>query len=140
MNKILLDTNILIYAIDADSKYHKKSLDLIYDSTLSLYTTSKNISEFLVVLTRTEAIRIEVKEALEILLDLLSISNITVLYPTEESSEVFYNLIKKYNPSGLRIHDFEIISIGLSCGIRKIATRNISDFKNIKEVEIKLIN
>ena len=118
MNKILLDTNVLIYAIDADSKYHKKSLELINDSTLSLYTTSKNISEFLVVLTRTEAVRIEVQEALEILLDLLL--NIIVLYPTERSSEVFYNLLKKYNPSGLRIHDFEIISIGLSYGIRKI--------------------
>jgi len=31
MNKILLDTNVLIYAIDADSKYHKKSLELLTD-------------------------------------------------------------------------------------------------------------
>lgn len=133
-NKILLDTNILIYSIDADSKYHKKSLEILLHPEYELFTTSKNISEFLVVLTRAESVKITVIEALEILSELLS--GITILYPNEQSRLILYKLLKKYNPSGLRIHDFEIISIALANGIKRIATENISDFKNIEEIKI----
>ncbi|MBX6423469.1 hypothetical protein [Thermosulfurimonas sp. F29] len=60
---------ILIYAIDADSKFHGKAIDVILGSDYILYTTSKNVSEFLVVLTRSKDkdIKIDAAEALEIL-------------------------------------------------------------------------
>ena len=135
MNKrLLLDTNILIYSIDADSIFHKESQDLILNQNFELYTTSKNIAEFLVVITKSENIKINVVEALEILKDLLTF--IKILYPTEESTKKFEELLKKYLPSGLRIHDFDIVSIGLSYGINQITTKNIRDFKDIKEIEI----
>ncbi len=133
-NKILVDTNILIYSIDADSKFHKKSLEILLDPENKLYTTSKNISEFLVVLTRAKSVRINTIEALEILSELLT--NIIILYPNEQTQLIFYELLKKYEPSGLRIHDFEITSISLSNGIYKIATENRSDFRNIEEINI----
>ncbi len=113
---------------------HNKSLDILFDPESELYTTSKNISEFLVVLTRAESVKINVVEALDILTDLLS--NINILYPSERTNSIFYEMIRKYKPSGLRIHDFEIISIALANGVNHIATQNISDFKNIEEIEI----
>lgn len=51
MNKLLLDTNVLIYAIDEDSKYLAKAHSLFFGQ-FDLYTTLKNISEFLSVITR----------------------------------------------------------------------------------------
>ena len=133
-NRILIDTNILIYSIDVDSKFHHKSIKLLLNPDNELYTTSKNISEFLVVLTRAESIKITVLEALDILSELLI--NITILYPTEQTQNIFYKLLKKYTPTGLLIHDFEIVSIALANGIKNIATQNISDFKNIEEIKI----
>ena len=133
-NRLLIDTNILIYSIDVDSKFHHKSIKLLLDPDNELYTTSKNRSEFLVVLTRAESIKITVQEALDILSELLT--NITILYPTEQTRNIFYKLLKKYTPTGLRIHDFEIVSIALANGIKNIATQNISDFKNIEEIKI----
>ena len=133
-DRILIDTNILIYSIDVDSKFHHKSIKLLLNPDNELYTTSKNISEFLVVLTRAESIKITVLEALDILSELLI--NITILYPTEQTQNIFYKLLKKYTPTGLRIHDFEIVSIALANGIKNIATQNISDFKNIEEIKI----
>ena len=133
-NRLLIDTNILIYSIDVDSKFHLQSIKLLLNSENELYTTSKNISEFLVVLTKAKSIKITVIEALDILSDLLT--NITILYPTEQTRNIFYKLLKKYTPMGLWIHDFEIVSIALANGIKKIATQNISDFKSIKEIEI----
>ena len=133
-NRLLIDTNILIYSIDVDSKFHHKSIKLLLNPDNELYTTSKNISEFLVVLTRAESIKITVLEALDILSELLI--NITILYPTEQTQNIFYKLLKKYTPTGLLIHDFEIVSIALANGIKNIATQNISDFKNIEEIKI----
>ena len=44
-NQILVDTNILIYAVDEYSKFHDRAIDLIFNSNYEFFTTSKNISE-----------------------------------------------------------------------------------------------
>ncbi len=133
-NRVLVDTNIFIYSLDVDSKFHQKSLEVLLDPEYKLYTTSKNISELLVVLTRAKSVKINIIEALEILSELLT--NVTILYPNEQTLLIFYELLKKYKPSGLKIHDFEIASVALASGIDKIATENKSDFKNIEEIKI----
>jgi len=137
MNPLLVDTNILIYAIDADSKFHGKAIDVILGADYILYTTSKNVSEFLVVLTRSKDIKIDAAEALEILESLLM--NFKVLYPNKRSFQKFKELIQKYRPRGLWIHDIEIISIALSYGINRILTQNIDDFSRIEEIEIETL-
>ena len=135
MNKrVLIDTNILIYAVDEDSIFHEKALKLLFNTKFDLYTTSKNISEFLVVLTRTDSIKIDIIEVLKILNNL--VSNFSILYPGENSSQKLQELLKKYKPRGLKIHDFEIASIALVSGISQIATKNIDDFKKIKEISL----
>ena len=52
MNNILLDTNLLIYAIDEDSKYYNSVQKILDNESNNLFTTSKNISVFLSVITR----------------------------------------------------------------------------------------
>lgn len=42
MSKLLLDTNVLIYSIDEDSKYFTKAHN-IFAEQHELYTTSKNL-------------------------------------------------------------------------------------------------
>ncbi len=133
-NSILVDTNILIYAIDADSQFNERAVRLLSDSSLKLFTTSKNISEFLVVLTRNTEINLSSSECLEILNGLLS--DIVILYPTPMSMNVFQELVRQYNPRGLWIHDVEIASIGIAHGISAIAINNVADFKRIEELEI----
>ena len=109
-------------------------MEILLDPENELYTTSKNISEFLVVLTRAETVKINIIGALEILSELLT--DITILYPNEKTHLIFYELLKKYKPVGLKIHDFEIASISLANEIDKIATENRSDLKNIEEIKI----
>jgi predicted nucleic acid-binding protein len=133
-SSILIDTNILIYAIDADSRFHNSALELLLDPTLNLFTTSKNLSEFLVVLTRNKEIELSTTECFELLNSLLT--DIIILYPNHTTFKIFQDLIRKYNPRGLWIHDVEIASIGLAYGISTIATKNISDFKRITEIKV----
>jgi len=133
-NRLLVDTNILIYAVDEDSKYHGQSLYLIQNSEYSLFLTSKNITEFFVALTRTPDINISIRECLACLDSLLPYFD--VIYPNQGSLEKLKYLIYKYNPSGLWIHDLEIISMAMEYKISRIATKNLQDFEKVEGIEI----
>ena len=134
MNKILVDTNILVYAIDEDSKFYSKSQILLFDSNHDLYTTSKNLSEFLAVVTREPIAALPINDALTLVEDFYDI--LKVLYPDELSFSIFKELLNRYKPTGLKIHDFEIASIGMANGIYQIATFNVKDFENIDEINL----
>ena len=137
MNKIFIDTNILVYSIDEDSKFYTKSQELILNSNSELVTSSKNLSEFLSVVTRSSHNSLSIENALKVLNDFTDI--FTIFYPSPASYSIFIKLLRKYKPLGLKIHDFEIISIGLANGISQIATFDTKDFKHIKEVDLVTI-
>ncbi len=134
MNNVLLDINILLYAIDEESKYFKSVQKFLSLNTNNFFTISKNISEFLSVVTRLPHSSISIEKALFILNDFQN--SFDILYPTEESNIIFLDLLKKYKPHGLRIHDHEIISIALANNITSIATINKKDFEHIEEIKL----
>jgi len=133
MNKLLVDTNILIYSIDEGSKYFQRSQNIFSDK-VELYTTSKNLSEFLSVITRLPKNSLSLDDALLIIEDFTNA--MTILYPNEKSFLIFQRLLRKYKPTGLKIHDYEILSIGLANQINTIATLNEKDFKEVKEIKL----
>ncbi len=135
--KVLVDTNIFIYAVDQDSKFHDGAYQLLTDTKIDFYTTSKNITEFLVVLTRDTDIGLSAKKCFEILNEI--IVDFKILYPNYISMAIFGKLIQKYNPIGLWIHDIEIASMAIAHNCPTIATKNIKDFGRIEEVQIKII-
>ncbi|MDZ7693708.1 MAG: PIN domain-containing protein [Balneolaceae bacterium] len=128
MSKLLIDTNIFVYGIDQDSKFFSRSRNILDGSAYQLVTTSKNLLEFLAVVTRNSGYDLKTELALEILDDI--IQGIDVLYPTQDSLAIFLELMDRYQPSGLKVHDFEIISIGLAAGVHQVATFNEKDPKS----------
>lgn len=134
MNNILVATNILVYVIDENSRHYSSAQKLLYDSGAKLYTTMKNISEFLSVVTRGKPPALSVDEALLVLQDFQE--NFTILYSSLNSFKHFQDLLRKYKPTGLRIHDFEIVSIGITHGVTEIATMNRKDFENVDEIHL----
>ncbi len=134
MNKVFLDTNVLIYSTNYDSKYFSETNEYINESKLSFYTSSKNLSEFLSVVTRKPANPLKIEQALLLIENF--ISKFIILYPDSNSFSVFKELLKKYKPLGLKIHDFEIVSIAISNNINSILTYNEKDFIEVKEVSL----
>ena len=132
MNKVLLDTNILIYSVDEDSQYFHKAQKIILNSNLELFTTSKNLSKLLAVITRIPNSSLSIDEALMIIQDFMDF--LTILYPSQRSFTIFQELLFKYKLIGLKIHDFEIISIALSNEINTIITLNTKDFNEVTEI------
>ncbi len=134
MSKVLIDTNILVYAIDRDSAFFQKARHLLQESGFSLVTTSKNLVEFLAVVTKPTGYGLSNEVALDILADI--IQGIEILYPTQESIAIFLELVNRYQPKGPRVHDIEIISIGLANNVFEVATFNTADFKSVREISL----
>jgi predicted nucleic acid-binding protein len=134
MEKILIDTNILIYSIDKESLYHAKSYEIVNSKQFDKYLSSKNISEFLAVTTREIPYFLSMEEVLESV-DFF-ISNFSILYPSNYSFEIFRKLLVKYKPKGNKIHDLEIVSLAITNKIDEIKTFNEKDFKEIGEINI----
>ncbi|MBP7552479.1 MAG: PIN domain-containing protein [Spirochaetes bacterium] len=130
MNKIVLDTNILIYSIDKNSIYFDFSNKLI--NSYDCFITSKNITEFVNVLSKNKNIEYSFIEK-----KFLSLyNNFNILYINKSSIEIFKKFVVKYKPVGNKIFDIEIASIMLSNEIDTIGTLNKSDFENISEIRI----
>jgi predicted nucleic acid-binding protein len=125
MNKILLDTNVLVYSKGMDSKFYIATQTLLTQN-YKFYLTSKNLIEYYSIVTKDVSPITTPQIALE---DLKEINDsFTILYPTAESFQVLLKWINLYNPKGTKAHDFEIASIAKAFGIDPIATANLKDF------------
>ncbi len=131
MNKIGVDTNIFIYTLDKSSQHHLKCDSFLKDTSNDLFTTTKNISEYFAVCSK---LGIDKEKVIGFYNEIKS--NITILYPSNESLKTFELLIDNYQPKGNRVYDVEIVSILATNKVSKIATVNIDDFKNISEIEL----
>jgi len=96
-----------------------------------LFIATKNISEFFSVCSK---LNLDLDKTLGFFSDIKE--NFTILKPTDSSLDVFESLIKKYRPRGNKVYDIEIVSIMISNQLKKVATANIDDFKNISEIEV----
>ncbi|SMO86625.1 type II toxin-antitoxin system VapC family toxin [Gracilimonas mengyeensis] len=137
MSRGLIDTNIFVYGIDEDSKYFDQAKKILDQTDKQLVTTSKNLIEFLAVVTKSSGYNLNAELALEIIEEI--IQSVEVIYPTPESMAILLDLVHRYSPSGLKIHDFEIISISLAHSIYEVATFNTKDFKSIQEISLSEI-
>ncbi|MEZ4828878.1 MAG: type II toxin-antitoxin system VapC family toxin [Bacteroidia bacterium] len=130
-NDVLVDTNVFIYAYDRSSPYHERCRKFLEDTSLNLFTTTKNISECIAVMTK---LNYPGRDIQQLYTDIDQ--NLVTLFPSGESLKIFYRLFENYKPKGNRIFDLEVASIMIAFGITDIATINESDFVYIKEIKI----
>jgi predicted nucleic acid-binding protein len=131
MNKVLVDTNVLIYAKDESSKFNEAALQVLTGED-DLFLTSKNLTEYFSVVTKGDKPLLTPEEAWKDIEEFRSMA--TVLNPSSDSYIKLGELVNSYNPKGLKIHDYEIAAISLSNGINRIATFNIVDFEHIPDL------
>ena len=132
MSKQFLDTNIFVYAIDADSTFYSRARSVLLTAQHDLYTSLKNLSEFLAVVTRIGEPPLSITDALAAVDSFSSLC--TILYPTPASTETFYALLRQYHTTGLEIHDVEIASMAIANDLTDIVTFNTADFNFIDTI------
>lgn len=131
MIKLMIDTNIFIYSFDKKSIFNSRAAKVLSDTKYELYTTTKNISEFIAVTTKSG---VENSDILKFVEEIER--NVEILFPDSVSLGIFKKLFSKYKPKGNRVYDFEILSIIIANKLTHLTTLNISDFKNVKEIQL----
>lgn len=132
---MLIDSNILIYAINTASPKHKQAQRFLQENSTKLVVAQQNILETLRVLTHPKFPKpMRLKDAVGVLESIISVARI--IYPGDETYYVLLELIKKYNLGGDKIFDAYLAATALSNNINLIATDNIKDFKDIEEIKV----
>lgn len=132
---MIIDSNILIYAINADSPKNKKAQEFLKDNLKDLEITHQNILETIRVLTHQKFSKpIKLKPALAAIQAIAQSSRI--ISPTLTTYYLWLELINKYALTGNRIFDAYLAATALSNGINILATDNVADFKKFKGLEV----
>lgn len=133
---MLIDSNILVYAINADSPKNRLAQSFLERYNATLEITHQNIFEALRVLTHPKFSHpMRPKEAQE---SILAIANsCKVIYPNNKTHYLALEFIKEHNLVGNRIFDAYLVATIISNNLSTIATDNVKDFIKYK---IEILN
>ena len=132
---MLVDTNILVYAINADDVRHVVARDFLRREFSRVVIAHQNVLETLRVLTHpTFPSPMSQEDALRIVDDV--VRSFRVVSPMQETFILFWSLLKKYPLVSNRIFDVYLIATALSNGVRVIATDNDRDFRMFAEITV----
>lgn len=134
MKKVLLDTNVLVYAFNVSSPKHKLARELVTGG--GWVVAQQNLLEFLRVVTHPVYAK-KVGSGLGMEFVERLVEGVEVIYPTDLTWEVFRFLEQKYKRvKGNLVFDTYLVATMLSWGVRKIVTDNEKDLGMFEEVEV----
>ena len=138
--KGLVDSNLLVYAHDLESKFNASAKSWLETTSLdgNLYISWQNILEFYSIITnpKRSSRPLKPKDAIEVVGTLQK--SLEIIYPNRNSENFFLKILNKTKPRGAEIYDHYLASVVLGNGLEVVYTLNIKDFAQIPG--IKAIN
>lgn len=133
--KILVDSNILVYAINDSSPKQSLAQKFLNDNLSNLLITPQNILETLRILTHSKfPTPLTPAQAQS---DLAQITdNLIMVIPTEKTLFIALELIKKHILTAKKVFDAYLAATALSNDINIIATDNVKDFKIFEDLKV----
>lgn len=136
----LVDTNVLIYAADESSQYHKVSKELrdkAIRGELHLCVFPQIIYEFFAVITdpRRVANPRSHQEAVQEIENYYKAPLLLKLYPGPDVIDITIELLKRYEVRKQEVFDLQLVATMISNGIRRIYTFNHEHFRKYTEIE-----
>lgn len=141
---VIFDSNVLVYANNQASQFHKKCLGLVkaaVEGNLKVVLTHQNLLEFYSVITDARRIEkpISDKDAQELVASYLN-SPLEIIYPNSETFKYLFILADAANIRASKIFDVYLAATMLSNNISTIVTANTKDFEgflNIRIIDLK---
>jgi len=132
---MLIDSNIIIYAINESSPKHKLAQEFIIKNRNRISIAHQNIFETLRILTHPKypnpMIINDAIKSVEKICDALNI-----IYPQLETHALTLKIVKKYELKSNQIFDAYLFATMLSNQIQEIVTDNEKDFKKFEGIQI----
>jgi predicted nucleic acid-binding protein len=134
---IFIDTNILIYANYEDATLNRiaqRKIINYVDSFYQCFINRQVIREFLVYTTRHNFENDKMN--IEFLLQRIrnNFMQYQILEDNKEITNNLFSLVQKYNLSGKKIHDANIVATMQTYNITKLLTNNVKDFERFTDV------
>jgi len=137
----LLDANVIVYAADTSSPFHKDSKKIRDNALLGNLETCicpQVLMEFFAILT--DAKRVKNPRAPEDVIaemeKYLSSKNIVMIYPKRDTLPKTIELLGKYKLKRQTVFDAQLVATMLSNSVTRIYTYNQDDFLKFEEVEV----
>lgn len=129
----LIDSNILIYALNRGSPYYKQStsiIDKITQEEITAYITPQNLFETYAVITssRFGTKPLSAKDAYSIIDSRYNNSLFNLAYPKSDTWSKVFDIAEKFNIIAQDIHDVHLIATMLDNGINNIVTFDKTQF------------
>lgn len=138
----VVDTNILVYAVDADAPQHAACRALLAaarDPAVRLYVTTQILCEFYSVITnpRRVAVARSPAEAVGTLAVLLGLPGIRILPMPAQTAAYLMELLRHYPVKGGDVFDLQLVATMQTGNVQRIYTFNIEDFAAFPELSVQ---
>jgi predicted nucleic acid-binding protein len=135
----IVDTNVLVYALDADAPRHAAAralLEAARDASATLFVSSQILCEFYSIVTnpRRVAKPQSAADALAAIAGLLAF--LQVLPVPAQAVAGWMNLLRRHPVTGGDVFDLQIIATMQANGVQRIYTFNNADFEAFPELSI----
>jgi predicted nucleic acid-binding protein len=139
--KILLDSNILVYAYDKLSVNHEQAKNIMgkaFGGEIEAYLSPQILYEFFAVVTNPKkaASPMNSDDAAELCLDLWGCSEIEKVNPTSSATSQVFGFVKKKKLSSAKIFDCILAVTAIENKIDVIYTENVRDFKDYDSIKV----
>lgn len=137
----LLDANILVYAVNENSRFHPAARSLrakALTGEIPVCITPQVLAEFYAISTDSRRVEkpLTVDEAVVEVHNYIQADHIRKVFFTEESSSSMIALLKAYEVTRQAVFDLQLVAVMLSNGVRRIYTYNAADFSQFREIEV----
>jgi uncharacterized protein len=136
----IVDTNVLVYALDADAPQHAAARALLdaarADASATLFVTTQILCEFYSIVTNPRRVRMprSAAEAMTAISDLLAFLH--VLPVPAHAVNGLLDLLRRRPVIGGDVFDLQIIATMQANGIERIYTFNTADFDIFPELSV----
>lgn len=135
----VVDTNVLVYALDADAPHHassRASLEAGRDGATALYVTSQILCEFYSVVTNARRVQ-RPRSPADALAAISSLFGFLVVLPVPTHAiEELLRLLRRRPAIGADVFDLQILTTMKVNGIARTYTFNGGDFTGFPEVDV----
>ena len=135
----IVDTNVLVYALDADAPQHAAAralLEAAREGSATLYVTSQILCEFYSIVTNPRRVPKprSATEAVTAMAGLLAFLH--VLPVPAHTVDGLLDLLRRQPVTGGDVFDLQIIATMQANGVQRIYTFNTADFAAFSELSI----
>lgn len=131
-DRVLVDTNVLVYASLRNSEWHTKAVQALHtelQSGAEMWVSRQILREYLAVMTRPGTTTLA-SPAVTATSDVIAFER--MFQVADETSDVtarLVTLVRSVSVGGKNIHDANLVATMQAFGISRLLTHNVADFK-----------